>query len=204
MTLEQLIRIVVEAVERAITLNRFKIAAYAFNKANTEQTLQAARVINGSAVLLSNESLLSETDSCDILFLDSIPIEYLPKLALGICDDSVSRLINMMPAQGKTIFVLRAPEQLPNAPMAFKALMNTYRGLLNNYGYIFLDSENNSSHNQGLAGSCRRFTGNVLSRADLMSYPRAGEIIVGPDCVVTALALETAKQKDVTIKRQSR
>jgi hypothetical protein len=201
MTLEELIRIVVETVERVIKLNRIKIIAYVFDQANVVETLEAAGVINGSAQLLSPKFDSSPTHDCgDILFLDYIPIEYLPKLALGICDNSLCRLINSMIASGKPIYVLKkSPEMSQKSSAAFKALLDTYSSLLKNYGFIFLEPEDTP---ECADSTPYHFTGNVLSLKELQNCSAGGKIIVEPKCVITTLAAETAKNMNVTIIRQ--
>jgi len=202
MTLEELIHIIVEAVERMIKLSKIKVVAYTFDQANTRETLDAAETINGSAQLLppSYDSYRMH-DLADILFLDYVPIEYLPKLALCIIDDSISRLICTMISEGKSVYVLKkAPEKFGNPPAALNALLDTYYSLLKSYGVIFLNSESISESPVSKPSS---FVGNVLSLKELQNYPANNGIIVGPNCVITTLALETAKKMNVTITRQS-
>jgi len=202
MTLEQLIRIIVEAVERVIKLSKIRVIVYAFDHANASETLDAAEAINGSVQMLSPNFDLSQTlDSGDTLFIDYIPIEYLPRLALGIFDDSISRLIYTMISEGKTVYILKkAPKRQGNPPAALNALLETYYSLLESYGVIFLYPESTSEicvsvHNH--------FVGNVLSLKEMQSYPANSSLIIEPNCVITTLALETAEKMNVTITRQS-
>jgi len=202
MTLEELIRIIVEVVERVIKLSKIRVAAYAFDHANVRETLDAAEIINGSARLLSLNLDSSQKFDCgDVLFLDYIPMEYLPKLALGICDDSISRFIYAMISEGKTVYVLkRAPDRFGNPPVALKALLDTYISLLKSCGVIFLHPESTSISPRS---EHYNFVGNVLSMKELQNYPADSKITVESKCVITTLALETAEKMNVTITRQS-
>ena len=198
MTLEKLLIIVSNAVERAITLSRLKVTVFAFEDSSTEETLKAARIINGSAIKLTPEM----HDCGDVLFLDCIPLEYLPKLVLGICDEPICRQIIMTVSQGKTVFVLKkSNEDLRNAPAVCLALLDTYRRFLKSSGYVFLDSYEVEGTKRAAQ---RSFDGKLLARGDLLSCIGAGtkEIIVNSDCVVTMLAAETAKSMNITIKKQ--
>jgi len=198
MTLEQLVIIVSNAVERAIKLSRLKVTAFAFEESHTEETLKAARIVNGSAITLTPEM----NDCGDVLFLDCIPTEYLPKLVLGICDEPICRQIIMTVAQGKTVFVLRkSNEDFQNAPAVCLALLNTYRNFLKRSGYVFLDSFEDEG---GKRATQLSFDGKLLARGDLLRCIDAGteEVIIKPDCVVTMLAAETAKSMNITIKKQ--
>ena len=65
-----------------------------------------------------------------------------------------------------------------------------------NIGRIIVSSE----ANQDLQTSV--YTSNVLTRADLIKNTVNGEIIVGKDCVITTLAIDTAREKNINIKRQ--
>jgi len=202
MTLEQLIRIIVEAVERVIKLSKIRVIAYAFDHTNEREILDAAEAINGSARLLSPNFDLSQTHDCgDTLFIDYIPIEYLPRLALGIFDDSISQLICTMVSEGKTVYIVKkAPKKYGNPPAALNALLDTYYSLLESYGVIFLHPESTSE----ICGSERNhFVGSVLSLKELQSYPANSSLIIEPSCVITTLALETAEKMNVTITRQS-
>ena len=206
MTLEELIRIIVEAVERMIKLSKIKVAAYAFDHANASETLDAAEVVNGSAQLLApSYDSYQKHDHADILFLDYIPIEYLPRLALCILDDSISQLISTMISEGKTVYVLKkAPEKSGNPPAAFNALLDTYYSILKSYGVIFLHLESISESPVSeipVSGPCS-FVGNVLSLKELQNYPIDSSITIGQSCVITTLALETAEKMNITIIRQ--
>jgi len=198
MTLEQLVLIVMQAVERAIKLSRLKITAFAFEKANAGDVLDVAKVINGSALTLTSEM----QDCGDVLFLDCIPIEYLPKLALGICDEPVCRQIIKAVANGKTVFVLKkSPDDMQNAPAACRALIDTYRRFLGLSGFVFLDSD---AHSDVYRSARINYSGNVFSRGDLMNHSGDGvkEIVVSPDCAVTTLAADTARSMNITIRKQ--
>jgi len=198
MTLKQLVLIVSEAVERAIILSRLKVTAFAFDKANTDKTLETARIVNGTAHELNPQS----NDGGDVLFLDCIPLEYLPKLALGIGDEPICRQILAMVAQGKTILVLgKSKDDLSNAPAACIELIGVYRRFLKFCGYVFLDSDGAFVNTR--TAQCH-FNGSVLSRGDLLSRANVDikEIIVKPDCVITTLAADTARSMNITVRKQ--
>lgn len=196
MTLREVVILVIEAVERALYLNRLRVGAYAFGAQGREQVLQAARCVNGSAGWIAPE----RDAPCDILLLDHIPLEWLPRLALGLREDALSSYLGRMAVAGKTIVVLgRAPEPEEHAPQAYRALLHSYRKILGGYGYLFLGEQ------AAEAGGGRAvYAGNVLSRKELLQHAAGGRIRVAPEVVVTPLAREAAREQGIVIIREQR
>jgi putative phosphotransacetylase len=67
-------------------------------------------------------------------------------------------------------------------------------------GLIILDKETPSS---GEGGARRHFDGSVLTRADILNRAGCREIVVGPGCSVTALAADTARSMNITIRKST-
>jgi hypothetical protein len=64
---------------------------------------------------------------------------------------------------------------------------------------VLLDSGGSAS---GGAGKEALYTGNVLSRQDLIAYSDADRIVIGRDVVVTALAVDEARARNIEMVRR--
>lgn len=213
MTLERLIRIVAEAVERAIALQSLRVCAIVMERENAAVLKEAASSINGTYELFC-ESMDGADLGCDVFFIDCVPPHYLAKLALGICDDAASRALGEAALRGKPIFVLKDDCPLhPETSAAFAAMLGSYRAMLESYGYVFLNDTAESAETQNrstlhLSGEATVraacYDGNVLSRRELLeiSGGRRGAIVtVSGGVLVTAFAQETARLMGIEIKR---
>jgi hypothetical protein len=157
---------------------------------------------------------LETLDVCDILFVDYLPSGLIPKLALGIDEAPFSACFNRMILNGCKIFVLKSdPAESEKTPTAFRELLAGYRQTLKSYGYIFfnymffnsgvpaLPGQNTQKTPQSAKDADFVFNGSVFCRDDLYRYAPGGNAVLGKDVRVTPMALDCAKDMNITIMR---
>ncbi|MDR0649182.1 MAG: hypothetical protein LBF92_07580, partial [Synergistaceae bacterium] len=137
MTYELLVKIVVEVIKRLEALQKLRVGGFAFDAGNEARVRAKAESINGAFELLSYGDLEGLTP-CDILFMDRLPIEHVPNLALGVSCDALDRYLNRLISGGGRVFLLEGVEsQAEKAPRAFRDMMSSYARTLASFGYIF-------------------------------------------------------------------
>ena len=134
MNLEQVVRVIVNAVAKVLATEAIKLKAIAFNKANEDKLNNAMGHINkhGHIAPISEIS----TNDTDILFIDNIPPSYYAKLALGIADCPFTRLVQEFLLANKRICVLYS---LTTANQTYGKLLVSYEETLQGYGIHFFD-----------------------------------------------------------------
>lgn len=198
MNLETLVRLVAEIAEREMRIARMRVGIVVTDIVNAEEVRNAARLVNGTFRLATQE----EGACFDAIFVDRIPASDLAKLALGICDDALTRCLGQAVLSGGRIFVLKDACPIgPDTPAAFAEMLRRYRAALVSYGYVFLD-EAAARPAAADAGEARPvFCGNVMSRRELLAYARGGCVAVAENVLVTDLARETARDMRIEIAR---
>lgn len=194
MTLEKLIRIVIEAVEKALALQRLRVAILLFDGANGERVERAAARLGAPYRRLGREDANEAT--FDVVFTDALPASHFAKLALGIIDSAEAGLLHETVMNGGTVFVLGGtPAILERTPPACAALLQKYRAMLESYGYIFLD---------GLAASktesCDLRGRRVIGGGDVALLPDNCQLLADRGTVITSLAAERARDKKIAIE----
>lgn len=203
MTLERLVQIVVEVIEKIAALQRLQVGVWVFDKADMERTCEYAQQVNGVYRLFESGDKAEEADRepCDLIFLDRLPEHCLAKLALGINDDRLSLCINATILKGGTVFVLNSGNGLcEKTPVAYAGLLKKYIKTLETYGYVFLNSKRITPEVAGAAETGKIFyRKKVLTKADLLSLESNSVVAVAPSVLITELARETARYRHIEI-----
>jgi hypothetical protein len=206
MTYETLVKIIIETIKRLDAFSRLRVGAFAIEAKNGQEVKTVAESLNGKCVFLRCDDL-DVLMPCDILFMDRLPVERVPNLALGVSRDALDRYLNGVILNGGAILVLKngMDEDIKARP-AFRALMVSYARMLTSYGYVFLgrpemgkkpeaDTSTSPSHSR------RVFTRKFLSRGDLLEYASDGSIALGNEVRMTDLALDTARSMNLKVRR---
>ncbi|MCL1997124.1 MAG: hypothetical protein FWG63_13075 [Defluviitaleaceae bacterium] len=206
MTIRDLIKIIIVAVERVLFLENLRVKAIVFNKENTALVNTAMGKINTKGDVYEKIPSNDETDILfDILFIDEMPLRYYSSVALGMGHDPFTLFVQKALAQNKKIVILKEPQKIENKN--YKMLIENYKRILVSYGVIFAGD---------IAGSCTHpdiysyaencgsvYEGNVLSATDILNLSKTTNIIYIDDTtIVTALAYEQAASVGVTIEKR--
>lgn len=201
MTLESLVRIVIETVEKEAALRRLRVGACAFDKNNLEELREYAGSVNGKYRIFEPEGFPEEKagNACDLLFVDRLPARLLAGLALGVGGDGPAIYMNGMILRGGAVFVLKDGTGITEAtPPSRAELLRLYKKMLEKCGFVFLSSGGRDGAD---ALEPAVYGKNVLSRGELLAHARGGVITVGASVVITDLAKDTARDKNITITR---
>lgn len=201
MTLEELTRIIIEAVELVIALQKLHVGICIFDAANAEKVREAALSLNGKCLPQG-----AGTCACDVVFTDALPVSHFAKLALGIIDDEKTQYIHGTVMNGGTVFVLgAAPTALEKTPLACAALLEKYKSMLESYGYIFLgEGENAPEAGQNPGARTDIFDlrhKRVIGGTDLATLPDGCRVYANIGAVITGLAEDMARDKKIVIER---
>jgi len=204
MTLEKLIQIIVEVVERHFFLERQKVLALCFDEANRSELMDAANLINGRADYVSSADMDRISGDYDVIFVDYIPIFAVAEAALGICITSWGKLMASMFSRSKPVFQLKKAPGSDGISQPCRKLLMEHWARLDSLGVILLDANAGSvsSEEKGVAGEQAVYTRNVLSKRDIHAYDGISKLIVGRGVVVTALAEDTARDLKIKLIRQ--
>lgn len=201
MTLEGLTRIIIEAVERAMALQKLSVGICVFDAANAQKVQEAARCLNGKYLPPG-----AETSVCDVVFTDALPVSHFAKLALGIIDDEQTQYLHGTVMNGGAIFVLGdAPAVLKKTPPAYAALLEKYKTMLESYGYVFLGTGENAPKADHL--HCARTDifdlrhKRVIGGVDLATLPGGCRVYANSGAVITGFAADMARDKKIAIER---
>jgi hypothetical protein len=104
-----------------------------------------------------------------------------------------------MVAGGKPVFQLKKTPGSGELNPACRTVLKAYWKRLYSLGVVLLDSGDSAS---GGAGKEALYTGNVLSRQDLIAYSNANRIVIGREVVVTVLAADEARARNIEIVRR--
>ena len=114
-----LVKIVVEVIKRLEALQRLRVCGFVFDAVNELRVRAKAGSINGAFEFLSYGDL-EGIAPCHILFMDRLPIERVPNLALGVSCDALDRYLNRLILSGGRVFLLEGLEsQAEKAPGRF-------------------------------------------------------------------------------------
>lgn len=201
MTLEELTRIIIEAVERAMALQKLHVGVCVFDAANAEKVREAALSLNGKCLLRG-----AETCVCDVVFTDALPVSHFAKLALGIIDDEQTHYLHGTVMNGGAVFVLgAAPAALEKTPPSCAALLEKYKIMLESYGYVFLGEEKNApeaGQNPGARTDIFDLRHKrVMGGTDLATLPNGCRVYANSGAVITGLAADMARDKKIVIER---
>lgn len=201
MTLEELIRIIIEAVEQAMALQKLRVGVCVFDSANAKKVRETALCLNGKYLPKG-----AETSVCDVVFTDALPVSHFAKLALGVIDDEQAQYLHDTVMNGGTIFVLGdAPAALKRTPPACAALLEKYKTMLESYGYVFLDTGKKTPGAE--QNPCTRADifdlrhKRVIGGADIATLPGGGCVYANSGAVVTGFAADMARDKKIVIER---
>ncbi len=187
MTLERLIKIVIDAVESVINRKTF---AYLVDKKNSNELNEFLGNYIFPKIINSFEEIPNT------LILDSLPIEYISKLSMLITDDELLRFINKVVLSGGEVIILKRP-CLSNSPDSYKSLVNKYIDILKSFNISFY--EENKALNTEKTSNSAVFDGNVFSKSDLLRYRGLNEVYVKNSVVITQLAIDEAKKLNINI-----
>jgi hypothetical protein len=199
MVIEELVKIIVETVTKYILLDRQKVLALCFDEANKTELMEAACSINGRADYAAGSGIERVGDDYDVLFVDYIRFPDVAEAALGLAFSPWGRLVGGMVARGKPVFQLKKTPGSRELSPAYRTVLRAYWKQLYSLGVVLLDSGDSVS---GGAGKEVLYTGNVLSRRDLAACSNAGRIVIGREVVVTALAADEARARNIEIVRR--
>jgi hypothetical protein len=199
MVIEELVKIIVETVTKYILLDRQKVLALCFDEANKTELMEAACSINGRADYVPGSDIERVSDDYDVLFVDYIRFPDVAEAALGLAFSPWGRLIGGMVVKGKPVFQLKKTPGSRELNPACRAVLKAYWKRLYSLGVVLLDSGNSAP---GGAGKEALYAGNVLSRQDLIAYSNADRIVIGREGVVTALAADEARARNIEIVRR--
>lgn len=204
MTYETLVKIILETIKRLEAFRRLRVGAFVIEAENSQEVKKVAESLNGKYVFLRYDDL-DTVMPCDILFMDRLPAERVPHLALGVSCDALDRYLNGVILNGGGIFVLKdSLDEGRMARPAFRALMASYTRMLASYGYVFLgqpETKRSPGPDTFASYSGRVFTGRFLSRGDLLEYASNGSIAIGNGVRMTDLALDAAQDLNLKIRR---
>jgi hypothetical protein len=199
MTIEELVKIIVETVTKYLFLDRQKVLALCFDEANKTELMEAARCVNGKADYIPGGDIERAGGDYDVLFVDYIRFPDVAEAALGLAFSPWGRLIGGMLAGGKSVFQLKKTPGSRDLNPACRTVLKRYWKQLYLLGVVLLDSGGSS------AGGVKKdllYAGNVFSRQDLFACSNADRVVVGREVVVTALAADEARARNIEIVRQ--
>jgi hypothetical protein len=199
MTIEELVKIIVETVTKYIFLDRQKVLALCFDETNKTELMEAARCVNGRADYVPGSEIERAGEDYDVMFVDYIRFPDVAEAALGLAFSPWGRLIGGMVARGKPVFQLKKTPGSGELNPACRTVLKGYWKQLYSLGVVLLDSGYSSAG--GVKGEIL-YTGNVLSRRDIFACSNADRIVIGRDVVVTALAADEARARSMEIVRR--
>jgi len=202
MTLHKIIEIVADAVERTLCLSRLHVEGLSFNERNRELVRRAACSINGASDVFVFEN--RQAPPPDVVVIDAIPSALLPRLALGLFEDELSRGLFGLIRNEVPILVLCQYGSMERLPRGLAGLTAFYLEMLKGYGVVFLDQmRSEPGYGACQSGQDAVFRENVLSRQALLRRGSSGSLVLSPGVVVTNLAEETARDMGITIIRET-
>jgi hypothetical protein len=199
MTIEELVKIIAETVTKYILLDRQKVLALCFDEANKTELMEAARSINGRADYVPGTDIERIGESYDVMFVDYIRFPDVAEAALGLAFSHWGRLIGGMVARGKPVFQLKKTPGSRELNPACRNVLKGYWKQLYLLGVVLLDSGGSAA---GGAAKEILYTGNVLSRQNLLACSKADRIVIGREVAVTALAADEARARNIEIVRR--
>jgi hypothetical protein len=199
MTIEELVKIIAEAVAKYIFLDQQKVLALCFDEANRTELLEAARSVNGRADYVPASGMEGIREDYDVMFVDHIRFPDLAEAALALAFSPWGRLIGGMLSRGKPVFQLKKTPGSGLLGPACRTVLKGYWRQLASLGVVLLDSGG-----APVGGAEREIlhSGNVLSRRDLFVFPGADRIVIGREALVTALAADEARARGIEIVRR--
>jgi hypothetical protein len=203
MTIEELVKIIVEIVAKYMFLERQRVLAVCFDDANSAALLEAAQTINGRADFFSGGAIERITGDYDVMFVDYIRFPDAAEAALGLAFSPWGALAGKMLSRGKPVFqLIKTPGSGELSP-ACRTMMKGCWKQLYALGARLLDTGGTGGgETKGEAENEAAYTKNVLARQDLFAYAGAARLLIGRDVVVTSLAADTARDMGIQIVRQ--
>lgn len=191
MDIKELIKIIIEVVEKIKNEENQQVIGICFDKSNQEKLKEK---ISANKVFYYKD--YNEVKLPDILYLDFISLDILPQVALGIANDNISSLIKKMLLNDKKIIVL-GYEKL-DVNNGYHKLFASYYKLIEGYGITFEDNKNKEVD---ILNNQLKFDGKVLTKKDIIFIENCEVILVEKSTVITDLAREEAVRKNITISR---
>jgi hypothetical protein len=161
--------------------------------------MEAARCINGRADYVPASDIERAGEDYDVMFVDYIRFPDVAEAALGLAFSPWGRLIGGMVARRQPVFQLKKTPGSGDLNPACRTVLKGYWKQLYSLGVVLLDSGDTSASR--VKGETL-YTGNVLSRQDLIAYSNADRIVIGREVVVTALAADEARARNIEIVRR--
>jgi hypothetical protein len=202
MTIEEVVKIIVEAVTKYMFLDRQKVLALCFDEANKISLMEVAQSINGRADYFSGGDIERITGDYDVMFVDYIRFPDVAEAALGLAFSPWGALMGRMLSRGKSVFQLKKAPGSGDMSPACRTMLKTYWKQLYSLGVVLLETSGSGGEPKG--GEPKNdavYTRNVLSRQDLFAYTGAKRLFIGRDVVVTTLAADAAKAINMEIVR---
>lgn len=206
MTLEDLIKIVVLEIDKYFYKNNLKVVGILFEDKNIDLLKTNMSYINDNGQIFNKNNIEEINFSTDIVFLDYIPIEYVPKIALGIVDDNFTKFISTCLFNGTKIYVLKKGNYITtNATFSYKTLFKNYYGMIASYGFTLLDNNTmktfslNKNEINEIKTENKVYGKKFLTRLDLINNVIDNKIAISKDVIITDYALEYANNLKIEI-----
>lgn len=198
--LKEIIITIVETVEEILSRDRIILQGLVFCEENSLKLKSCMDKINTKGSICCAKKI-SHKELPDIIFLDTLPLKFYPKLALGIADDDFTLYLSQAFVNKKPVIVLE--EKLPAVSSNYTKLLDTYRELLVSYGVKFygVPGTPGNSVTHVPKGDSVIYKNNVLSLREMNPSLKNGTLKIDKHTVVTPSALEKAKELNIKIER---
>jgi hypothetical protein len=208
MTKEELVKIILEVIEKQQSFSKAKILATAVDEADRADVLAQASLVGGEVTYVPLSGLDGITETYDMFFFDYVPLTQAAEFALGLNITPLGRKVFEYMSRGKPTYILKKDPKSPETKPLYRTLLKRHWAALAELGMGVCHGDWLSAlKGKQDCGDCAassntvKYTKNVLSRADLADYASVGKIVICKDVVVTCLASETAKKLGIDIVR---
>ncbi len=185
MDIKELIMVVIEVVEKVKKEENQHIVGIFFHKDNESK-------LKDYSSNVYNYKNYHKTWLPDVLYLDFISVKILPKVALGIDDNSIASLIKEMLMKNKKIIVLDYDPSIISDNKAYYSLFENYYKIVESYGITFEKQKAINKIN---------LKEKVLTKNHIIANKNYKEIVVNKNTVITTLALDEAQKENIIIRR---
>lgn len=166
--------------------------------------------------LITQESILEEIRSANLILFPVLTQNTLVKMALGICDTLPLQIAAWGIMMGKKILAAKNSADpksfqkvelgMGKAPKPYCEMIYGYIDTLEKYGIIFCDSNDLSKKTHQLINGRIKtadFQGRVLTQKNIQEYKGSGvkQVFVKGNSIITPLALEFAEKNKIVISR---
>lgn len=146
--------------------------------------------------LLSKEQYDAHLYGCGGLYLPVCGLSMMAKIALGIADTPISRMVQIGIMTGKDIML--SPHVDTALPPAYGALFSAYTERIRAFGITILSDTPKNQRGNGYVAPVS-ISGRKLIDAAYMKDTQETEIVIAPGMVITPLAKDVARQRNITL-----